>query len=178
MSTLTVQRLKDRPEPAPRSGRKSLSGGDGESPQLKVRVPPALHQHSKELAELEGVTLSEFTRRALEEVVANRRSDVAVQRELHKELLSKLLGSGLGRYRDQIRSNLDQMRDRVRGNLAQRWIEEWESVLDGPPSRLVEVFLDYDEHSIDLRQVSPFAGILTEDERRAAITRARRRASL
>lgn len=65
----------------------------------------------------------------------------------------------------------------MRGDLAQQWLDEWEALLDGPPERLVHVFLGEDEHSIDLRQVSPFAGALDESERLAAIARANADAS-
>ena len=52
------------------------------------------------------------------------------------------------------------------------WLDEWQALLDGPPEQLVDVFLGGDEHSVDLRQVSPFAGALSDEERLAAIRRA------
>jgi hypothetical protein len=68
------------------------------------------------------------------------------------------------------------MRAQVRGSQAQGWLDEWANLVDGPAPRLVEVLLGEDEHSIDLRQVSPFAGVLTQAERTAAIKAARQRA--
>jgi hypothetical protein len=92
--------------------------------------------------------------------------------ELHRTLLSKLLGD-LGPARDVARANLDRMRSSVRGAQAQAWLDEWSQLIDNPGPRLIDVFLGEDEHSTDLRQVSPFAGVLTQDERLAAIERAR-----
>lgn len=48
-------------------GRPSLSGMPSSSPQVVVRMPPQLRDAAKELAAREGITLSELTRRALEE---------------------------------------------------------------------------------------------------------------
>jgi hypothetical protein len=68
--------------------------------------------------------------------------------------------------------NLTKSRKVVRGDQALRWLEDWRALLDGPPGPLIEVLLGHDEHSIDLRQVSPFAGALSDSERLAAIDRA------
>jgi hypothetical protein len=65
------------------------------------------------------------------------------------------------------------MRESVRGGQAQAWPDEWEQLIEHPGPCLVEVFLGEDEHSIDMRQVSPFAGVLTQRERHEAIERAR-----
>lgn len=153
-------------------GRKSLSG-DGDTPQIKVRVPASLQQQAKDFAVAEGKTLSDITRQALEHLLVSQRREVMVQRELHRTLLGKLLDTGIEPYRDIIRHNLHKSRNHVRGSQAENWIEEWSQLLDGPPSRLIDVFLDVDEHSIDMRQMSPFAGVLTNAERLQAIKRAR-----
>lgn len=103
------------------------------------------------------------------------RSEQRVQLELHRALLAKLIGD-LGPLRERAQHNLERMRMQVRGTQAQEWLDEWEALIDGPPERLIEVFLGQDERSIDLRQVSPFAGALSNEERLAAIRRARARA--
>lgn len=51
-------------------GRPSLSGTRSPSPQVVVRMTPQLRDAAKELAEREGITLSELTRQALEERIA------------------------------------------------------------------------------------------------------------
>jgi hypothetical protein len=60
-----------------------------------------------------------------------------------------------------------------RGGIA--WIDDWDRLLDGPTDRLVEVCVSEDEYAIDMRQVGPFMGVLTQEERLEAIERARTR---
>lgn len=48
-------------------GRPSLSGEPSPSPQVVVRMTPQLRDAARELAERQGITLSELTRTALEE---------------------------------------------------------------------------------------------------------------
>lgn len=48
-------------------GRPSLSGVRSPSPQVVVRMTPQLRDAARELAQREGITLSELTRQALEE---------------------------------------------------------------------------------------------------------------
>ena len=87
-------------------------------------------------------------------------------------LLGKLVGD-LGEVRELADRNIERMRARAHGTQAQDWLDEWSGLVDGPPARLIDVFLGEDEHSIDLRQMSPFAGVLSDKERLAAIRRAR-----
>ena len=48
---------------------------------------------------------------------------------------------------------------------AWRLLDDWERILQGPTSRIVACMLDPGEHGRDLRQVSPFAGVLTSAQR-------------
>lgn len=156
-------------------GRPSLSGG-GESPQLRVRLSDDVRAALSRRAAREGVTVSELARRVLT-TTAEARPENAVQLELHRTLLGKLL-TDLGPARAIARRNLERMRDSVRGAQARSWLDEWSELVDEAGPRLVDVFLGEDERSIDLRQVSPFAGLLTQEEREASIERARRHAAL
>ncbi|PKM16338.1 MAG: hypothetical protein CVV12_03575 [Gammaproteobacteria bacterium HGW-Gammaproteobacteria-2] len=47
------------------------------------------------------------------------------------------------------------------------WIAEWRAVLDGPFDALLALLVASDENAVRMRQSSPFAGVLTEAERRA-----------
>ncbi len=74
----------------------------------------------------------------------------------------------------QALANVPKLRDTVRGPLAHEWIDQWEGALrKGSVSELIELCLSPGERGIDLRQVGPFAGVLTDKERMAAIRRAR-----
>lgn len=93
-----------------------------------------------------------------------------MQLELHRTLLAKLLGD-LTLVREVARRNIERMRSSVRGPQAQDWLDEWQRLLDHPGPDLIDAFLGTDEHSVDLRQVSPFVGVLTPEERAGAIKR-------
>lgn len=154
-----------------RRGRRSMSGS-GDSPQIRVRVPAQLRDRAEARARREQTTVSEIAREALQRALGPQRREERVQLELHRALLSKLISDFEGMRRLAHR-NIAKSRRVVRGYQAQGWLDEWAALVDGPPQRLVEVFLGEDEHSIDLRQVSPFTGALSEEERLEAIRRAR-----
>jgi transcriptional regulator with XRE-family HTH domain len=44
-------------------------------------------------------------------------------------------------------------------------LDEWDQVLQLPVARIVSTMLDPSEHGRDLRQVTPFAGVLTAEKR-------------
>ncbi|UFU07960.1 helix-turn-helix domain-containing protein [Ruania halotolerans] len=53
--------------------------------------------------------------------------------------------------------------------MATRYLEQWEQVIDGGVDEVVTVLMGTDEHSSELRQNSPFAGVLSEVDRRQAL---------
>jgi hypothetical protein len=55
---------------------------------------------------------------------------------------------------------------RHKGTIDPRWADEWESILERPLSEIRHVLASDEPHAADLRQNSPFAGLLTEPERR------------
>jgi excisionase family DNA binding protein len=80
------------------------------------------------------------------------------------------------------RTNLASMRaEHPRGQRA-HWLEEWQDVLSLPVEEIVATLVSPSRRSTELRQNSPFAGIVDEDDRRrvleafsrAASSRARR----
>ena len=48
---------------------------------------------------------------------------------------------------------------------ARQLLDDWERILQGTASQIVACMLDPGEHGRDLRQVSPFAGVLTPAQR-------------
>ncbi len=64
------------------------------------------------------------------------------------------------------------MRRNARGALSQGWLDEWERMLEAPIGDLIEFMLAIGERADDLRQMTPFAGVLSEDERRDVVRRA------
>lgn len=63
------------------------------------------------------------------------------------------------------RANLRRLRAAHPRGVAERWLGEWERLLDGPIDELVEALTSRSERGCELRQNSPFAGVLTQRER-------------
>lgn len=73
-----------------------------------------------------------------------------------------------GRLDEQL---IDGARQRLRrwreeDRIHPRWADEWETVLSMPPPRIAKAISADDPHARALRQTSPFAGVLSEHERR------------
>lgn len=66
------------------------------------------------------------------------------------------------------RRNLATMRRANEDGSAERWFAEWGRLLRGPAAAVIEVLVSRDQHARDLRQVTPFAGVLSDEERRMA----------
>lgn len=67
------------------------------------------------------------------------------------------------------RENLARMRERhTRGRPAQ-WLGEWQALLDGPLDELLLTLTSPAPRARELRQNSPFAGVLTDAERAAVL---------
>ena len=70
------------------------------------------------------------------------------------------------------RANLGRMRA-VHGSEIP-WLRQWESILDRGPEQVLRVLVAENPVSIELRQNSPFAGVLTERQRSLALRAFRR----
>ncbi len=101
------------------------------------------------------------------------RPDARFHYELHREIARHILDGQVSLARAE--TELERMRGKLHGREAARWLDEWAVILTLPPDRMVEAFLVGGEAGDDLRQVSPLLGIVTEDERNAALNRAYRR---
>jgi excisionase family DNA binding protein len=58
-----------------------------------------------------------------------------------------------------------------------RWLAEWAKLLDGPIEDVLDVLTSRSERSRELRQNTPFAGVVPEDERQQVLTAFRMNAS-
>ena len=70
------------------------------------------------------------------------------------------------------RSNIETMRSI--GVNEQPWVEMWEAVLGLGASHVGAMLTSTDPVARDLRQSSPFTGVLTEEERQQAVSGLRR----
>ena len=107
-----------------------------------------------------------------------RRTDLEVlaartQRLTRDQLRSLWLSQGIAgklvadpnRVLHRARRNLAHMRSiHTRGQGA-RWLAEWEQILNGPPETVLDALTSPAPRARELRQNSPFAGVLTDKER-------------
>jgi hypothetical protein len=70
---------------------------------------------------------------------------------------------------DVARDNLRRRRARRASPFSQQLLDEWESIVDAGPQAVAAALTDPGEHGHDLRQESPFAGVLTDRERWAVL---------
>lgn len=100
-----------------------------------------------------------------------RRED-RVTLELHRAVAVKLLQNPTA-VLAVVPENLAKLRAGVRGEAARSWVDEWTELTQGfRIGALVDVMLGTDQRSRDMRQASPFLGVLDHTERIDAIRRA------
>lgn len=71
--------------------------------------------------------------------------------------------------RRRAEENLQLAEEVVGDNVSNRWISEWRDVLDRGPEAVSATLLDPSPHGHDMRQMTPFAGLLSERERAAVL---------
>lgn len=71
---------------------------------------------------------------------------------------------------DQARANLLRMRATPSRGQASRWLDVWETLLDGPVEDVMETLTSRSPRARELRQNSPFAGVLDEAERAGVLS--------
>jgi hypothetical protein len=79
----------------------------------------------------------------------------------YHRLVAERLDRGLV---ERARRQLEQRKKA--GHIDERWASEWERILSGPLDGIREVISADTPDSAELRQTSPFAGVLNEQERR------------
>lgn len=98
-------------------------------------------------------------------------SDPPPRREALRSLwLNRAIAGRLARDPERVlakaRSNLVRFRRLHARGTARRWLEEWEGLIDEGPDSVMRILVAETPHAADLRQNSPFAGVLSQGERR------------
>ncbi len=83
---------------------------------------------------------------------------------MHRSVASRLLAEP-DEVRSKAQRNLLALRQADADGRAAAYLDEWAHLLDGPTDTLVETLTSERQSARDLRQVSPFAGVLSQDER-------------
>lgn len=88
---------------------------------------------------------------------------------LHQALLGELL-SRPAEVLDRARDNIERWRDSHRSDgMTVRYLYEWSEVLDSGLDRVVEVVTSRTPQACEMRQSSPFAGVLPDETRRQVL---------
>jgi transcriptional regulator with XRE-family HTH domain len=66
-------------------------------------------------------------------------------------------------------ANMARMQEVVGSNPSQELLDEWRRALENGPAEVRTILLDRSDHGHDMRQMTPFAGLLSDDERLAAL---------
>jgi excisionase family DNA binding protein len=74
----------------------------------------------------------------------------------------------------QARENLDRFSNLHAGTMAGRWLDRWRVTLDSGLDHVLGVLVSEAPEAAELRQNSPFTGILPEEERRRVLDSFRR----
>lgn len=94
---------------------------------------------------------------------------------LHRTISSHLTRETLGVWKPKIVDNLSRLREGVTGQPHTRNVERWQSLIDdGDILGLKRVLTGLDRGSIEMREVSPMRGILTEQDRLDVLARVSR----
>jgi len=85
---------------------------------------------------------------------------------MHSRLSELLTQADLEQWRPVVKRNLERLRSAVRGQVHLRNIDRWESLLDrSDMPGLHRALTGLDRDSTEMREVSPFAGLLPEEDR-------------
>jgi excisionase family DNA binding protein len=109
-----------------------------------------------------------------------RRADVAglAARELTRDqerslwlhqVVAGRLALGPDAVLTQAAKNLQRLRQVHPDGMTAQWLAEWQKVLDRGEDAVFSVLTSKSTHAADLRQNSPFAGVLSAEERAAAL---------
>jgi hypothetical protein len=63
------------------------------------------------------------------------------------------------------RNNIKRWETRSQGQVPS-WLKEWKTILDRPWPQIAALLTEQSDNAVRLRQSTPFAGVLTSNERR------------
>ncbi|WP_026819128.1 sigma factor-like helix-turn-helix DNA-binding protein [Arthrobacter castelli] len=131
----------------------------------------SVRQIAKRLGCSAGVVQSALKTAKSRRPVLERREE-RIPYELHVELVRALSNEG-ERLRKLGIENLKRMRAQQRNPVAEHWLAEWDRVLQLPIEEWEDNLLAANELGSEMRQMSPFAGALSDEERIIAIRKAK-----
>ena len=89
---------------------------------------------------------------------------------LHRALVGRLVEQP-EQVLDKARQNVIQLLEQhQRPGMTTHWLNEWLRVLDNGADEVAEILTSAQPHAVELRQNSPFAGVLPQDTRSRVLT--------
>lgn len=135
-------------------------------PDVNVFDPMPIEEHDWEKIEATGVS---FCYSSIISEVAQQEGSLTYEKLkslfLHKAVLDELR-KDWDKYSAIAYDNIEKWKEFYRPDgMTVRYLDEWVKVLDKGFTAVSRVVLGVDEHSCDLRQNSPFAGVLSDEQR-------------
>ena len=94
---------------------------------------------------------------------------------MHRPLVSQLSPDSLRRWGPVLTRNLERLRRSTRGEPHVRNLDRWSELVSSDDIRgLRRVMTGLDTDSVQMREISPFGGLLPEGERQRVLTEVRR----
>jgi excisionase family DNA binding protein len=87
---------------------------------------------------------------------------------LHRAVAGRLV-TDPDRVLAKAEANLERLRRVHPGGMASLWLDRWRATLDDGVEAVLDVLTSRSAHAVELRQNSPFAGVLSETERQAVL---------
>jgi transcriptional regulator with XRE-family HTH domain len=92
--------------------------------------------------------------------------------ELHREISSRLNRSTVEEWKPLIYENLNRLKSQVRGEPHMSNLRRWERLVsEGDLRQIHSVLTGLDRQGIEMREVSPMRGILSQDDRTNVLER-------
>lgn len=108
-----------------------------------------------------------------ETVEAMRRRSTLTREEMRSLWLNRAVAAAVARDPERVlehaRRNLERFERIHEHTTVVTWLERWRAILDAGPEAVMEALTSTTPESADLRQNSPFAGVLSEMERRRVL---------
>lgn len=135
-------------------------------PDVNVFDPMPIEEHDWEKIEATGIS---FCYSSIISEVAQQEGSLTYEKLkslfLHKAVLDELR-KDWDKYSAIAYDNIEKWKEFYRPDgMTVRYLDEWVKVLDKGFTAVSRVVLGVDEHSCDLRQNSPFAGVLSDEQR-------------
>lgn len=102
-----------------------------------------------------------------------RRRRTLTREELRSLWLNRAVAARVaedpGRVLAHARRNLDRLERTHQGTTVMPWLRRWREVVDAGPEAVMEMLTTKSPEGAELRQNSPFAGVLSDDERKRVL---------